>query len=386
MLELSSVLYIFCAVYAAGLLLPFLSTERAQLTAITSAYRPLSLSLIIVHCVAAYWSGLHFILKIIASTAILLLLLSLRQELRGERNQIFGSYPLSKMLALGLMVFCLLLFGRVLLGESREYGFLVSGLNFTVQIFVAWEIFNKLRTSKSIHLLYALIAALVAFPLLAFRIFLIDIQNDYAFSLVSESELAFLSRLVIAASFFIMMNGITNFQFQKLWNKERELRVDAERQSFDSLMAISHAQDTETGNRILRKRRYVQALVDNLKPKNWFTMPDPEAHMEQFFSDGLSAYPNKSAIDGPNEAAEGLGQESRLRSDSTTQTAQVMAVAEVYEALTSRRPGKRSWTHKQAIAEITEMAGSRLDPTVVKAFLEEEATFSAVTHTWRDDP
>jgi HD-GYP domain-containing protein (c-di-GMP phosphodiesterase class II) len=63
-----------------------------------------------------------------------------------------------------------------------------------------------------------------------------------------------------------------------------------------------------------------------------------------------------------------------------------MAVAEVYEALTSRPPGKRSWTHKQAIADITGMAGSRLDLTVVKAFLEEEATFSAVAHTWRDDP
>jgi len=386
MLELSSVLYIFCTIYAAGLLLPFLSAERAQLTAITSVYRPLSLSLIIVHCIAAYWSDVHFILKVIASTAILLLLLSLRQELRDEREKIFGSHPLSKMLWLGLILFCMLFFGRVFFGQSHQYGFLVSGLNISVQLFLVWEIFNKLRSSKSIHLLYALIAALVAFPLLALRIFLIGIQGGYVFSLVSESDLAFLSRLVIAASFFITMNGITNFQFQKLWSTERELRIDAERQSLDNLIAISQAQDTETGNRILRKRRYVQALIDNLKPKSWFTIPDPEAHMDDLFKDSLSPRPAKSAIDGPNEASEGLGQEGSVRSDSTPQTVQVMAVADVYDVLTSERPWKRSWTHKQAIAEIAEMAGSRLDPTVVKAFLEEETTFSAIAHTWRDDP
>jgi hypothetical protein len=32
------------------------------------------------------------------------------------------------------------------------------------------------------------------------------------------------------------------------------------------------------------------------------------------------------------------------------------------------------------------VTGSRLDPTVVKAFLEEETTFSAIAHAWTDDP
>jgi len=54
--------------------------------------------------------------------------------------------------------------------------------------------------------------------------------------------------------------------------------------------------------------------------------------------------------------------------------------------LTSKRSWKRLWTHNQAVAEINDMAGSRLDPTVVKAFLEEETTFSAIAHAWTDDP
>lgn len=59
MLELSSVLYIFVTVYAAGLLLPFLGQERVQFTAVTSVYRPLTLSLIMVLCTAAYLSSFH---------------------------------------------------------------------------------------------------------------------------------------------------------------------------------------------------------------------------------------------------------------------------------------------------------------------------------------
>jgi HD-GYP domain-containing protein (c-di-GMP phosphodiesterase class II) len=61
-----------------------------------------------------------------------------------------------------------------------------------------------------------------------------------------------------------------------------------------------------------------------------------------------------------------------------------MAMADVYDVLTSKRPWKRSWTHKQAIDEITKMAGNRLDATVVDAFLEEQLAFSAIADVWRD--
>ena len=386
MLELSAVLYIFIAVYTAGLLSPFLTSERAQVTAVTSVYRPIGLSLVIVHCITAYLSSFHFTVGVVANASYILALVVISQELKFEGKKIFGPNPFLKIFWLGLMIFGLIFFGRLLLGSGREYASLIILLALGAELRLISVIHKSVHQPKSIYLLQAMFAAVLAAGIMVIRLVAVNTQAVFSPSVGDESGFLLALRLLNAASFFVLLNGITNFQFQKLWSKERELRVDAERQSLDSLIAISHAQDTETGNRTLRKRRYVQALVDNLKPKNWFTIPDPEVHMEQFFSDDLSAYPNKSAIDGPNEAAEGLGQEGHLRNDSTAQTAQVMAVAEVYEALTSRQPGKRSWTHKQAIAEITGMAGSRLDPTVVKAFLEEEATFSAVTHTWRDDP
>jgi response regulator RpfG family c-di-GMP phosphodiesterase len=211
------------------------------------------------------------------------------------------------------------------------------------------------------------------------------VQDDYTFSLVDESDNLFLSRLVIGASFFVLLSAVTNFQFQKVWGKERELRFDSERASLDSLLALSHARDGETGNRFLRKRKYVGVLVDNLKSKGWLTMPDLDAQMEQLFQVGSSKYGQKYAVDGSHELLDNIDHDANISGDSPSQTVKLMALADVYEVLTSKRPWKKSWTHKQAIDEITKMAGNRLDPKVVDAFLEEQMAFSAIADVWQDD-
>ena len=387
MLEPSSVIYIFATIYAAGLMLPFLSAERAEFTAATSVYRPLTLALIIVQCVAAYLSDLNFVFEVFASSAIILLPLSVRQELRDERKKIFGANPFSKMLWLGPIILCLVFFGRVLLGPSNAYANLIFISVILTQILLVIEIIKIFRRSKSIHLLYAIFAALGPIPLVIIRIFSVSVQDTYKnkFSFVYESELPFLLWLIIAAFFFVLLNAVTNFQFEKFLNKERKLRVDAERHSLDNLIALSIAQDNEAGNRNIRKRKYVQALVDNLKQKGWFVMPDPDADMDQLLSDSRSTYHAPNA-DSPSNVLEGVGQQGSLLGDDIPQTVRLMAVADMYDVLTSKRSWKRSWTHDQAVAEITDMAGTRLDPTVVKAFLEEETTFSAIAHAWTDDP
>lgn len=388
MLELSSVLYIFVAVYSAGLLLPFLAGERAQFIAITSVYRPLSLSLVIVHCIAAYLSGLHVVLEVFASTAILMLPLSVRQELLDQPQKIFGTNPFSKMLWLGSTILCLVLFGRFFLGPSTEYGYLIIMVAILAQISLTIEIFKNLKASKSIHLFYAMFS--VALPLILFiiKIFLISFESNYRYNfvLVDQNDLTFLLRLVVAASFFILLNSITNFQFQKLWVKEREISLTSEREALDSILALSQAQDSETGSRIIRKKKYVNLLIDNLKRKAWITMPDLYVPMDQLFGIGILRHNQNYATDGGNELLERLDQDASLPSDSIVQPAQLMAVADVYDVLTSQRPWKRSWTHERAVNEITKMADNRLDPMILKAFLEEELAFSVIADVWRDDP
>lgn len=388
MLELSSVLYIFVAVYTAGLLLPFLASERAQFIAITSIYRPLSLSLVLVHCVAAYLSGIHLVFEVLASVSILLLPLTVRQELLDGPQKTFGSNPFSKMLWFGSTILCLVFFGRFFLGSSAQYGYLIILLAILAEIFLSIEIYKSLKTSKSIHLFYAMFSVIVPLILMITRIISISYETDYNYNFTSfdQNDFAFLLRLVIAASFFILLNSISNFQFQKIWTKEREVSLTSKREALDSLLRLSQARDNETGNRIIRKKKYVSLLTDNLRRTGWITMPDLDVHMDQLFEIGTVNQDQNYAADRSNELLERLDQDASLPSDSIPQPGQLMAMADVYDVLTSQRPWKRSWTHKQAVDEITKMAGNRLDPTVVNIFLEEELAFSVIADVWRDDP
>jgi putative two-component system response regulator len=47
----------------------------------------------------------------------------------------------------------------------------------------------------------------------------------------------------------------------------------------------------------------------------------------------------------------------------------IVAVADVYDALTNARPYKAAWNQQEAIAEIARLRGSHFDPTIVDAFL-----------------
>ena len=49
--------------------------------------------------------------------------------------------------------------------------------------------------------------------------------------------------------------------------------------------------------------------------------------------------------------------------------ARIVAVADVYDALTHDRPYKQAWPAHRALAEIEQQAGTHLDPQVVAAFL-----------------
>jgi hypothetical protein len=47
----------------------------------------------------------------------------------------------------------------------------------------------------------------------------------------------------------------------------------------------------------------------------------------------------------------------------------IVAVADVFDALTHDRPYKNAWTVREALAEIEANAGTQFDPTVVEALL-----------------
>ncbi len=65
---------------------------------------------------------------------------------------------------------------------------------------------------------------------------------------------------------------------------------------------------------------------------------------------------------------DGRGYPDCLNREAIPLSARIVAVADVYDALTSRRPYKEAWPVEEAYEEIVRCAGSQFDPGVVEAF------------------
>ncbi|MCG6963957.1 MAG: HD domain-containing protein [Acidobacteria bacterium] len=71
-----------------------------------------------------------------------------------------------------------------------------------------------------------------------------------------------------------------------------------------------------------------------------------------------------------HERWDGTGYPLRLAGEAIPLAARIVALVDVYDALTSERPYKRALPHEQAIQEIVAERGTHFDPAVVEAFLE----------------
>jgi HD-GYP domain-containing protein (c-di-GMP phosphodiesterase class II) len=71
-----------------------------------------------------------------------------------------------------------------------------------------------------------------------------------------------------------------------------------------------------------------------------------------------------------HERLDGNGYPHGIAGESITRIARIVAVADVFDALTSARPYKAPWLPEQAIAYLQERAGSEFDPQVVAALAQ----------------
>ena len=72
---------------------------------------------------------------------------------------------------------------------------------------------------------------------------------------------------------------------------------------------------------------------------------------------------------GHHEKFDGSGYPLGLVGDHIPLPARIVAVADVFDALTSVRPYKAAWTAHQAFDYLRSQSGSHLDPALVNAFL-----------------
>ncbi|HZW07518.1 MAG TPA: HD domain-containing phosphohydrolase, partial [Phycisphaerales bacterium] len=82
-----------------------------------------------------------------------------------------------------------------------------------------------------------------------------------------------------------------------------------------------------------------------------------------------------------HEKWDGTGYPFGLAGEEISLSARIVAVADVYDALTSRRVYKPAMPHDEAARIITEGSGKHFDPHIVAAFIAVEAEFRAVSES-----
>ena len=85
-----------------------------------------------------------------------------------------------------------------------------------------------------------------------------------------------------------------------------------------------------------------------------------------------------------HERWDGSGYPEGLAGPAIPLSARLMAVADVYDALISRRPYKEPMTHEQAIELIRAGAGIHFDPRLVEGLQACEPHFITIANRWRD--
>ena len=206
--------------------------------------------------------------------------------------------------------------------------------------------------------------------------------------------------------------------------------------TINAMASLAETRDNETGNHIRRTQRYVKVLAEKLRfnpryahflnddktiellfksaplhdigkvgiPDRILLKPgrfDPEEFeiMKTHTTLGRDAilqaekdlgmempflkYAKEIAY-GHQEKWDGSGYPEGLSGDDIPISARLMAVADVYDALISRRVYKQPMTHEKAVSIITEGRGTHFDPDMVDAFLELEQEFKKIAAAYAD--
>jgi putative two-component system response regulator len=203
-----------------------------------------------------------------------------------------------------------------------------------------------------------------------------------------------------------------------------------------ALASLAETRDNETGNHIRRTQHYVRALAVKLQRQPKFAEALPDDAIEMLYKSaplhdiGKVGIPDaillkrgaltpeefeimkkhaamgrdaivaaEKLIDAPStflrlareiayshqEKWDGSGYPEQLAGENIPLAARLMAVADVYDALISRRVYKPALPHSQAVSMIKEGRGSHFDPDIVDAFLEIHEEFQDIARRFGDE-
>ena len=211
---------------------------------------------------------------------------------------------------------------------------------------------------------------------------------------------------------------------------------DAQDSIITSFSALAEMRDKETGGHILRTRRYVEILAEQLSTTRAYAYLTPSdidllgksAPLHDIgkvgIPDSILQKPGKltaeeyvimqthpligaqaltKVMDGTGHAGEksfldyarqmveahherwdGTGYPHRLSGQAIPLAGRLMALADVYDALISKRVYKRGFSHDEVRQMLIQESGAHFDPDVVNAFLAREADFVHIAEKFAD--
>ncbi|SDG70519.1 MULTISPECIES: two-component system response regulator [unclassified Duganella] len=202
-----------------------------------------------------------------------------------------------------------------------------------------------------------------------------------------------------------------------------------------SMASLAETRDNETGNHIRRTQYYVKALAEKLRHHPRFAATLTDGYINQLFKsaplhdigkvgipDRILLKPGKfephefeimkthttlgrDAIThaeqslgtsvpflalakeiayGHQEKWDGSGYPEGVAGEAIPLSARLMAVADVYDALISRRVYKEGMPHDKAVSIIIEGKGAHFDPDMVDAFIELQEEFRSIAARFHD--
>ncbi|MDO8845776.1 MAG: response regulator [Methylicorpusculum sp.] len=228
---------------------------------------------------------------------------------------------------------------------------------------------------------------------------------------------------------------LVNERTRELIRQKQEV-INAQDATIIAFCALAEARDNETGNHIRRTQNYVRILAElmrnhprfcdelnddvilqlyksaplhdvgkvaipdavlnkpgKLTAEEWVIMKqhtefgrDVIAQVEQNSGSEASflRYARQIAYS-HHEKWDGSGYPQGLAGDAIPASARFMAVADVYDALISRRVYKQGYSHEQAIAIISEGQGRHFDPDIVDALLKNDDLFQKIAQEFHDE-
>ncbi|WP_313070332.1 HD domain-containing phosphohydrolase [Melaminivora sp.] len=85
-----------------------------------------------------------------------------------------------------------------------------------------------------------------------------------------------------------------------------------------------------------------------------------------------------------HEKWDGSGYPRGLAGEAIPLEARIVAIADVFDALTTRRPYKEPWSVDAAIEQLRSQAGRHFDPALVELFIQELPAMRAIMAQWPD--